>query len=217
MNETVVNIFIGTPAYNSMVHTDYLHSLLSFHESKIPFTVMTIGNESLITRGRNTIVSYFYSLTAFTHLLFLDADIYLSSEGLMQLISDNKDVIGAPVALKGNDNRGNPVYNVGKLLSEENGVVESDKIGTAVFMLSRRAVNSLIQDAIDNNNTYMSNPYSRGDARNIKMYDVFKTGVENNEYLSEDFYVCKVLRELGYKIYVDTNVPTRHNGMFVFN
>lgn len=213
-----INIFIGTPAYNSMVHTDYMHSILSFKESNIPFTIMTIGNESLITRGRNTVISYFYSLVGFSHLLFLDADIHLSAEGLVRLIRSGKDVIGAPVALKGSDSNGNPVYNVGDIIDESDGLIEVDKIGTAVLLISRKAVNSLIKFAKDNSDSYFSNPYTRGDANNnIRMYDVFKTGVVDNDYLSEDFYVCKVLRDLGYKIYVDTNVPTRHNGMFVFN
>jgi len=220
-NDSKINIFIGTPAYNSMVHTDYMHSLMSFYESKIPFTVMTIGNESLITRGRNTIISYFYSLVEFSHLLFLDADIHLSAESLIKLLKADKDVIGAPVALKGYDDRGKPVYNVGKVLSDtlgEDGLVEVDKVGTAVFMLSKKAVNSLIRNAKDSNDSYFSNPHSRGDVyKNIRMYDVFKTGVFEGDYLSEDFYVCKMLRELGYKIYIDSSVPVRHNGMFVFN
>ena len=84
--ELKVNIFIGTPCYNSMVHSDFLHSIMSFHEYKIPFSLMTIGNESLITRGRNTVISYFYSTMNFTHLLFLDADIHLPAMGLIQLL-----------------------------------------------------------------------------------------------------------------------------------
>jgi hypothetical protein len=48
------------------------------------------------------------------------------------------------------------------------------------------------------------------------MYDVFQTGVFDGDYLSEDFYVCKVLMELGFNVYVDSNVRTKHNGMFVF-
>ena len=65
-----INVFIGTPAYNSMVHTDYMHSIISYYEARISFTIMTLGNESLITRGRNTCLSYFHSMVGFTNLLF---------------------------------------------------------------------------------------------------------------------------------------------------
>jgi len=216
--ELKVNIFIGTPCYNSMVHSDFLHSIMSFHEHKIPFSLMTIGNESLITRGRNTVISYFHSTINFTHLLFLDADIHLPVMGLLQLLSHEKDVIGAPVALKGkNIQTGETVYNVGKNLGEEDNLIMTDRVGTAVFMLSRKAVNALVENAEENNDIYYPNPHTRGHADpNIKMYDVFQTGVFDGDYLSEDFYVCKVLMDLGFNVYVDSNVRTKHNGMFVF-
>jgi len=212
-----INLFIGTPAYNSMVHTDYLHSLMSYHKAGIPFTTMTLGNESLITRGRNTCLSYFYSMVGFTNLLFLDADIYLHSDDLIRLLSHDKDVIGAPVALKGHDANGNPVYNTGKTLAEEGPLIKVDKVGTAVLILSRDAINALVSDAEKNNDVYYSNPHTRGDAdASVKMYDVFKTGVFNGEYDSEDYYVCRTLRRLGFDIFVDPKIPTRHNGMYVF-
>ena len=216
--EIKVNLFIGTPCYNSQIHSDYLHSIMSFYESKIPFTIMTLGNESLITRGRNQIISYFYSAMNFTHLLFLDADIFLHANGLLRLLYHQKDVIGAPVALKGrNIETGGPVYNVGKSLGEEDDLIKTDRVGTAVFMLSREAVNTLIDKAKADGDVYYPNPHTRGDANpNVKLYDVFKTGVFNKEYLSEDYYVCKTLMELGFDVYVDPTVTTKHNGMFVF-
>jgi len=184
---------------------------------------MTIGNESLITRGRNSVISYFYSAVGLSHLLFLDADIYFNADGFMRLLSLNKDVIGVPVALKGfNKQTGQPVYNTGKILDEE--VVEDglklykvDRVGTAVFMLSKKAVNALVEYAKDNNDIYYPNPHTYGDTQpNIKMYDVFKVGVFDGEYLSEDYYVCRVLRKLGFDIFVDPNIKVRHNGMYVF-
>lgn len=212
-----VNVFIGTPAYNSMIHTDYMHSLISYYESKIPFTLMTLGNESLITRGRNTCLSYFYSMVGFTYLLFLDADIYLHADMLIQLLSANKDVIGAPVALKGHDAEGKSVYNVGKILDKEGDLIKVEKVGTAVLLLSRKAVNALVNNAQKNEDVYYSNPHTRGDADpNLKMYDVFKTGVFEGEYDSEDYYACRTLRKLGFDIFVDPSVQVRHNGMYTF-
>lgn len=217
--ELKINLFIGTPAYNSMVHTDYMHSLMSYSEAKLPFSVMTIGNESLITRGRNTIISYFNTAINYSHLLFLDADIYLSAADLIKLIVHEKDVIGAPVALKGYDADGKPVYNVGPITSEnKEGLVTTTKVGTAVLLLSKKAVQALIDKAANDGDVYWPNPHTRGDSMpTIKMYDVFKTGVVEGDYLSEDYYVCKVLKELGFDIYVDTTVMTKHNGMYVFN
>lgn len=214
-----VNILLGTPCYNSMLHSDYLHSIISFHERKLPFAVLTLGNESLVNRGRNTIISYFYRMENFSHLLFMDADIHLHADGLVRLLAHEKDVIGAPVALKGYDKKtGEPVYNTGKLIEDKgSGLITTDRIGTAVLLLSRKAVDALVKHAIDNGDIYMGNPNTRGDSvDDIRMYDVFKTGVIDGEYLSEDYWACKTLRELGFEVYVDATVETRHNGIYCF-
>jgi len=218
MKALKVNLFIGTPCYNSMLHSDYLHSVISFYEKNIPFAVMTLGNESLITRGRNTILSYFHKAENFTHLLFLDADIHLTGEGLIRLLAHEKDVIGAPVPLKGYDNNSNSVFNTGKLIEEKgNGLVTLDRVGTAVFMLSRKAVDALVQHAVDSGDVYKGNPYTRGDAvDDMDIYDIFKVGVVDGEYLSEDYFVCNTLRKLGFEVFVDVGVRTKHNGMYVF-
>jgi hypothetical protein len=37
--------------------------------------------------------------------------------------------------------------------------------------------------------------------------------VVDDEYLSEDFWVCRQLRELGFAIHLDPTIVTRHSGM----
>ena len=212
-HEGTINILIGTPAYNGLLHIDFVNSILDFHRNQIPFTLMMIGNESLITRGRNTIISYFYAHEEFTHLLFLDADIGIQAADVIKLLQHKKDAIGAAVPLKGFDEKGNKVFNVANpVQSKESTLFEVDKVGTAVFMLSRNAVDSLVEKA----EMYEGNPLTRGVNTKSVMYDVFKTGVENGVYLSEDFYVCKKLKELGYKVYVDDTIMVVHNGMYKF-
>ncbi len=76
-----------------------------------------------------------------------------------------------------------------------------------------RDITLKVGELIDKDSVYMQIA-TRGHADpNIKMYDIFKTGVFDGDYLSEDFYVCKVLRDLGFTVYVDPNVRTIHNGM----
>ncbi len=85
-----VNLLIGTPAYAGQVHVDYVSALLVFQRQAIPFTLMTIGNESLITRARNTIISAFHERREFTHLLFLDGDVHLPYEGLLRMLGSRQ-------------------------------------------------------------------------------------------------------------------------------
>jgi len=209
------NLIIGTPAYSGMVHTDYVHSLLGFSRCGIPFGLLSIGNESLITRARNSILARFYHSPEYTHLLFLDGDVMLEAKDLIRLIEHDKDVIGAPVPLKTTDN-GKPVFNINGNLGQEQGLLKVEQLGTAVMMLSRKAVNALVQQAIAENNVYTANPYAKGLGDPEKIYDVFRVGVRSAEYLSEDYWVCSQLLDLDFNVYVDLKIRTRHNGMHSF-
>lgn len=212
--ESQYNLLVGTPCYNGLIHQDYVKSLIEYNSMGIPITYMHIGNESLITRGRNTILSYFYSNDQFTHLLFLDADIYLSAQDLVKLLTANTDVIGAPVPLKGFDPNGNPVYNIGQILKQNdlNSFMEVEHVGTAVLLFTRKVADDLCNRA----NTYDGNPLTRGEKVSSTHYDVFKVGVVDGKYLSEDYYVCRTLRDLGYKIIIDSSIHTRHSGSFTW-
>lgn len=221
----MTNILIGTPAYAGQLHVNYLNSILSFTTQKeFQFSVMTLNNESLIPRGRNTIMTYFYNMKQYTHLLYLDADIYIHCNDIIKLLKRNKDVIGAPVALKGYNDKGEKVYNVGKLINQEKpNLYEIEKIGTAVLLISRKAVGALIQDRIDNKDFYYGNKNTRvlidnnvSAGNDNKIYDVFKIGVVDNEYQSEDFYLCNKLRELNFKVYTDDTAMCRHAGVVEF-
>ena len=54
-----------------------------------------MGNESLITRARNTIVTMMLYQTDYvsTHLLFIDSDIGFSAENIQRLLQADKDVV----------------------------------------------------------------------------------------------------------------------------
>lgn len=214
---TDIKLLIGTPCYNGLIHQDYFQGTLQYNQLGFPISYMHIGNESLITRGRNTIISYFYDhRDVFTHLLFLDADIYLSGNDLLKLLESGEDVVGAPVPLKGYDPRGQMVYNIGEVLGKDGHLIEVEHVGTAVFLLSRKAIESLVYDAKLHGDSYSRNPLTRGDAPSDVHYDIFRVGVVNGRYLSEDYYVCKTLRDLGYKIIVDASIATRHSGSFTW-
>ncbi len=200
-----INILIGTPAYNGLLHIDYLHSIMQL-TNVVSFSVINVGNESLITRARNNIITYFNEKKEFTHLLFLDADIGIKAKDVVKLISHNKDVIGAPVPMKGLTPEGQKIFNVTDLITqdEKTKLYQVKHVGTAVLLLSRKA----IDDLIDNAETYMH--------KGVKSFEVFKVGVKDDIYLSEDFWVCNELRALGYNIFVDDTIEVTHNGFVKF-
>lgn len=209
------HIMIGTPAYAGMVHLDYLASISEYFQAQINFTISAIGNESLITRARNAILSKFHEETSYTHLLFLDGDVYLPAAGLQRLLAHDVDVVGAAVPLKGFNERGERIFNLGACLGESGALHEVTRIGTAVMMLSRKAVNALVNEARQAGDIY-ERTLSRGAPMAKVHYDVFKVGVVDGDYLSEDYWACYRLRAQGFKIFVDPEISTRHQGTSQF-
>lgn len=209
------NLMVGTPAYNSMVHTDYVRSLLGLNAAGINYSLLAIGGESLITRARNSVLAHFYHNKSFTHLLFLDADVYLDGRDVQKMLDHKRDVIGAPVQLKTFEN-GKPVFNISGPLAEEGSLAIVERLGNAVMMLSRDAVMALVDEAKKDNRVYGANPFARGAGDSEEIYDVFQVGVKDGVYLSEDFWVCHQLRNLGFDIHVDLSIRTRHQGSMSF-
>lgn len=207
-----MKLFVGIPAYNGMLHIDCVNTLLGLRSLGIKSEVMMIGNESLITRGRNTIFSYFVHSGEYSHLLFLDADVGVNSMDIKKMLLSEKDVIGAPVRLKGTDKKGNPVFNVGKVIGTSiSGVLKVEKVGTALLMVSKYACDKLIEKT-------SPDKYAKGINNGINIdkvtqYDVFKSGVIDGEYQSEDYWFCLSLRNIGFDVFVDTNIKTVHNGV----
>ena len=91
-------IFLGMPMYGGMLSEATLHGLLELQQWSMAFNIQlriqTMGNESLITRARNTIVSMMMDQNDFvaTHLLFIDADIGFTWKNIERLICAEKDI-----------------------------------------------------------------------------------------------------------------------------
>jgi hypothetical protein len=216
-------LLVGMPCYGGLMHIDAAKSLIEMVSAGLSYQLFAIGNESLISRARNHIFSYFIKNKQFTHLLFVDADMYISGQDVKKLVDSGKDVVGAGVRLKAE----NVIYNFNaKELKcyNEDGTISPDnmgryysvdKLGTAVFMMSRKACEDLMMLAKSKNWVYGRSSVLSNDPENVpeEMFDIFKVGVQDGLYLSEDFYVCHYLKMLGYDIFVDRSIRTIHNGM----
>ena len=207
------HILVCTPAYNSMITLDYLYSLFGYLGKGIKFDIHTIGNESLITRARNTQITYFNNNPRFTHLLWLDADVFLPGDGLEQMIEAGVDVIGAPVRLK---NKNKKMFSMWGFVDEdgnarrENGLLVTKRVATGALLMSRKAVDAVIKEAEDNDHWYKTDDGE-------KHYDVFRLEIDDNRiYMSEDYFLCEMLRKLDFTIYVKDNIITRHSGTMSF-
>jgi hypothetical protein len=91
-------VFIGTPCYGGMITADYFKSALRLvneaPKQGIQLQFGTIGNESLVTRARNTLVQLFMDdPLPYTHLLFIDADIGFSEKTVFRMLELDEEVV----------------------------------------------------------------------------------------------------------------------------
>jgi len=91
------HIFIATPCYGGQIGEPYFRSMMRLailcNKYDIKYTISTLANESLITRGRNTLVSFFMENKDATHLFFIDADIEFNPEDLLRQVAYDKPIV----------------------------------------------------------------------------------------------------------------------------
>lgn len=91
------HIFIATPCYGGQLGEPYFRSMMRlailFNKYNIQYTVSTLANESLVTRGRNTLTSFFMENKSATHLFFIDADIEFNPEDILRMVAYDKPIV----------------------------------------------------------------------------------------------------------------------------
>ena len=206
------------PCYGGQLTEGFFISMLKFmnaaNQIGMSYTVDTMVNESLIPRGRNSLVAKFLCFEPrSTHLVFIDADIGFEPEEILKLCLADKDVIGGLYPKKAL-----PIqYVVNKVQDGEKSgnIVEVSNLGTGFLMIRREVIETIIanhpelhyQDEIGLDPKFA--PYK---------YAIFDTMIDpaTKEYLSEDYTFCKRWRDMGGKIFADLSISLNHSGYYNF-
>lgn len=238
----MANIMIATPMYGGNCQGTFVKSLISLIDllrtkgHNVYF--IDIYNESLITRARNTLTEEFLRQTAYTHLLFIDADQGFDPAGILKMVEEDVDIIGAPVPMKGINwemvrqaalagqkdlSAFTSIYNTSITKKEEiekfkenpNQKIEVDRVGTGLVLIKREVFETLKEYVPAYRN-------GQGSLHTIRMgesiYDFWKLEIDdsNANMLSEDYTFCKMWRDLGNKVYLAPYVKTTHVGTYIF-
>lgn len=242
------HLFIATPAYGGLVGEAYLKSMtkigIMFSRYGLNFTLCTIANESLITRGRNTLTGMFMADPKFTDMIFIDADIHFQAEDVLKLWArivqnDNiKVAVGAypkktinwktiheAVKTQNISTEDMPKYQAAYVLNIKagtdgkipllDGMIPVHDGGTG-FMIFERSVIQAMMDAWPE--LHYTNDLGTNPAWDPYMFALFDTMIEpeSKRYLSEDYTFCRRCQQLGIQIFMDPTINLDHQGTYLF-
>lgn len=245
-----MSILFCTPAYGSQVWLGYFHSCMELKQGLTEMGVknnwLTNGNESLITRGRNTMVATFlksgkleeFMDSGYERLMFIDADIEFDPDDVGKLWNLDKDVaVGA--------------YPMKKKVELDLEKMADEAVGRdAVLAALKKAAKPYITSAWKNGKL----ADIEGETEPFKVdyagtgFMMIKRGVfekmrqklphlwhnegigdcwaffdcelhgheEARVYLSEDYNFCQRWRDMDGEIWCDPTIKLKHWGVFAY-
>lgn len=212
-----LHVHFCTPMYGGMIMEPCFGSYMRFSlmamKHGINFSVDTMVNESLVTRGRNNLVAKFLANKAATHLMWVDADIKWDPEAVLRMALYDAGVVCGLYPMKGIPIR--YVLNALPGGRKIGPLMEVSTSGTGFMLIKREVIEKLIEAMPE---LKYKDSLNLGTQYEPHMYALFDTMIdENGHYLSEDWTFCKRVREkLNIPIWVDTDIKLDHMGAYSF-
>ena len=237
LEESPISLFVATPVHSECsIH--YTQALLELQQlcmkNKIKITFSLIKS-SLVTQGRNLCVAGFLE-SNYTHMLFVDSDIYFDSPSILEMIKKDKELLSIPYPLKtimwdkalcrikeGSIKTINDLkksFNTYPMKVEnndninvDNGVMEVTHSPTGCMMIKRSVFDKMIKAYPDKNivqKTVINGEYV--DKPNL--WNFFDTlhDPRTKTYMGEDFSFCQRWKDIGGKCYAYVNDTIIHIG-----
>ena len=209
------SVLIATPCYGGQMTVGYFRGLELIRQALdgagVTYDVLLNENESNINRARNVMTGLFLE-TEFDVLAFIDADIeFHDGEQFLDLLVMN-GIRGAAVGCKTPD--GLEYLNVwkdGEQLRRNRMVgthIPVDYVGTAVFLIDRATLETLSSE-------YTFPLFDAGGFAAPAMFECQVVAGELSRpgvYLSEDYAVCQLARDVGVPVRIDSRVVVTHHG-----
>ena len=204
------------PCYGGQISEQTFQGIVKWanqaKELGIAWTVETLVNESLISRGRNTLAAKFLTNKDTTHLFFIDADIGFEPWHVLTVLDHDQDVVCGLYPMKSLPLKW-VVNGVEGAEKRDDFLVEVSKSGTGFMCIKQHVFDQVKKHpAVKPFNNDIGLPTELDE----HMYTFFDTAVRENRYYSEDWTFCENWRDMGGKVFVDSRVLLKHTGHFNF-
>ena len=200
-------VLIATPSYDGKLDVWYVNALTESIKaglgSGVLFQPIYMSYDALVQRARNDLLAVAIQ-NDFDDIIWIDSDMEWNPQWLLKLLSYEEDVVGGACVKKSVEEQYNVKCKPENLITNDQGLIEIEAIGTGFLRMSKKAFTYLW----DNSEPYTSNDQDRRWAFDVKIID--------GELVSEDILVCKKLVDGGFKIYLDPSMTCNHVGSLKF-
>jgi hypothetical protein len=237
-----IKVMFATPCYISAVSMNYVTSMFSLTMDAAHLglnCVLHMHSESLVTRGRNTMVRKFLSDETFTHLFWIDSDIAFHPSSAFRLLLADRDVVAGVYPLKSMNWPAaglpaattreqfevqyatypfNPIEHGALPIAgfvDGDGFVEVAEAPTG-FMVIRREVFKKMMLRYPELNYTPDGPPNHPEAHLHWLFFDCMVDPESRRYLSEDYAFCRRWRDMGGKVWCDMNSKLEHLGQHMY-
>lgn len=224
-----MKLLVCTPAFGGHITSLYLQSMImttsGLLNDGISFAIYTIENESLISRARNKCAMYALE-HGFDRLFFIDADMIWNYEDFKRIVNSDKLIVGGtypikeyPICINWNPLRDNGFFPLSrsevnfkdfrKQYADKDGEVEVLHIPTGFMAIQCSVFKDLAESG-----RVVPYYYKESHSSAVKTsFEFFPVRVTEQEYESEDWAFCRIAREAGFKIYLQTKSVCGHTGI----
>jgi hypothetical protein len=215
-----MSILIGLPCYGGVVSDKTTNALFKlgkqFVRNNIDHGILTLANESLISRGRSRIANFFINNTQFEYLFFLDSDVGFEADDVLKLLNYNKEMVCGAYPMKTVPLKWN--FTITEPKQREGDLVAIDKIGIGFSLIHRDVFIRIAKQYpelkyIPTNESTTHNPTEQ---EYDNSYHYFHEMRHGNIYLPEDLSFFTRARSVGMQAWMDTSINLCHVGSHVF-
>ena len=215
-----MSILIGLPCYGGVVSDKTTNALFKlgkqFVRNNIDHGILTLANESLISRGRSRIANFFINNTEFEYLFFLDSDVGFEADDVLKLLNHNKEMVCGAYPMKTIPLKWN--FTITEPKQREGDLVAIDKIGIGFSLIHRNVFIRIAKQYpelkyIPTNESTTHNPTEQ---EFNNSYHYFHEMRQGDIYLPEDLSFFTRARNVGMQAWMDTSINLCHVGSHVF-
>ena len=202
-------VLFATPTFDKSVSVDFHTSMLGTYaalwKAGIACDSHIVAGNQWVDTARNEAVAYFLKDPGFTDLVFIDSDQGWDPKVIERIVRDTHAVVSALPPKKSD-----PVtYHMNGLTGVIEGhLFQSIEAGTGLMRIKREVFSRLDEKHPDL--AELKNP--KGGLQGWPHTPYFQTGNTKYGKLGEDVFFCRLIREIGEFIWIDSDVTFTHCG-----